>query len=101
MNRSLTKEHIRRLLEVHRECGVPLQHAVALIFRVKRLSLNSVAVDAGYQRTSLYKALAGEIVPPVPLRTTIRLCIGVDPWEVYGIGAGACARATVQLKPIQ
>lgn len=79
----MTCAQTRRLLEVHRECGIPLQHSVALIFRARRLSLGRIAVDAGYQRTCLYKALAGEFLPPAPLRAAIQSSIGVDPWDVY------------------
>jgi transcriptional regulator with XRE-family HTH domain len=73
-----------RLLQVHAECGVPLQHSVALLFKTKGLSLNAFAKRAGYQRTYLYKALSGSLSPSPGLREAMVEALGVDPWIYPG-----------------
>ena len=74
-------EQAARLLQVHAECGVPLQHSVALLFKTKRLSLGGFAKRAGYQRTYLYKALSGSLPPSPELRAAMAEALGVDPWR--------------------
>jgi hypothetical protein len=81
----MNKECVRKLLEATAECGVPLQHAVALLFRTHRLSLGVFARQAGYQRTYLYQALAGKAPPPRAMREAMIRLLGVDPWAVYGM----------------
>jgi len=76
----MNTEQTLRLLQVHSECGVPLQHSVALLFKCKGLSLDGFSRQAGYQRTYLYKALAGSLSPSPGLRAAMAGVLGVDPW---------------------
>lgn len=83
----MKNEQVRKLLETTAECGVPLHHAVGLVFRARRQSLGGFAKTVGYHRTYLYKALAGEIPAPAGLRSAVSERLGVDPWAVYGSSA--------------
>jgi hypothetical protein len=85
MEYSMNAEQTRKLLELTAECGIPLQHTVALLFRTRRLALGAFARQAGSQRTTLYQALAGERPPSPGMRTAMTELLGVDPWTVYGM----------------
>jgi hypothetical protein len=85
----MNTEQTRKLLEATAGCGVPLQHAVALLFRTRRLSLGAFARQTGYQRTYLYQALAGKAPPPRAMREAMIRLLGVDPWAIYGVTDGS------------
>ncbi len=76
----MNTEQTNRLLQIHAEMEIPLQHTVALLFKTKGLTLNSFAKQAGYQRTYLYKALAGSLAPSIELRKAMVDALGIDPW---------------------
>ena len=82
----MNSRQVRRILRLHMECGIPLQHSVAMLFRVKGASLGTAAKQAGYQRTYLYKALSGELSPSPRLRETMESMLGVDPWAIHASG---------------
>lgn len=84
----MNAEQTRKLLELTAQCGIPLQHAVALLFRTRRLALGAFARQAGSQRTTLYQALAGERPPSPGMRLAMVGLLGVDPWAVYGVTDG-------------
>lgn len=79
----MNSDQTEKILCLHRDCGIALQHSVALLFRVQGMSLSAVAKAAGYQRTYLYKALAGELEPSPRLRRALEDALGVDPWAVH------------------
>jgi hypothetical protein len=83
---SLNRDQVVRLLQVHRECGVPLQHSIALLAKTNRLKLQEIAHRAGCQRTGLYKALTGEFEASVRLRETLAAELGIDPWSIVAGG---------------
>ncbi|MCI0667557.1 MAG: hypothetical protein L0Y43_05840 [Methylococcaceae bacterium] len=86
----MNSRQVERILRLHTECGIPLQHSVAMLFRVKGVSLGTAAKQAGYQRTYLYKTLSGELAPSPRLRETMESMLGVDPWAIHASGeAGA------------
>ena len=78
----LDREQVVRLLQVHRECGIPLQHSIALLAKTNRLKLQEIARKAGCQRTGLYKALAGEFEASARLREALAAELGIDPWSL-------------------
>ena len=71
------------LLHCLRRYEVPLLHAVALLARLRGVSLNQIARSAGLHRNSLYHALAGRVCPSAGVRETVTRMLGVDPWEIY------------------
>jgi transcriptional regulator with XRE-family HTH domain len=79
----MNADQTRKLLELTAECGIPLQHAVGLLFRTRRLALGAFAKRVGSQRTTLYQALAGERRPSPEMRASLQEELGVDPWAIY------------------
>ncbi|MGR9053827.1 MAG: hypothetical protein ACU84J_14370, partial [Gammaproteobacteria bacterium] len=80
---SMNRRQTMQILQLHKDCGIPLQHSVAMLFRVLGVSLSDTAAEAGYQRTYLYKALSGELEPSTALRHCVESVLGVDPWLVH------------------
>lgn len=79
----------RELLAAHCALGVPLQHSVALLSRLRGVSLAHVARRAGCHRNGLYQALVGQVQPSARLRQALLAELGVDPWEIHLAGEGA------------
>lgn len=79
---SLSPEAVHEILELHRRHGIRLGHSIVFLFRSVGCDVTEVAREAGYTRSSLYKALSGERSAPEPLRKVVREKIGVDPWEM-------------------
>ena len=95
----MNSRQVEKILGLHRECGIPLQHTVAMLFRVLGVSLGKAAQQAGYQRTYLYKALAGELAPSPQLRETMESLLGVDPWAIHESGQDSEKRPNGSTKP--
>lgn len=76
-------EQARRLLRVHRDCGVPLLDSVELLFRVRNQPLNGFAKASGLDGTHLRQALATEHPPSPEMRAAVARFLEVDPWLVY------------------
>ncbi|MCF6256201.1 MAG: helix-turn-helix transcriptional regulator [Gammaproteobacteria bacterium] len=72
---------IKMILTCHQRHDIPLQHSVALFYRVLGLSLSAAAKRAGYTRGYLYMALSGERKASVPLRQAVCDDLGVDVWS--------------------
>ena len=72
---------VQELMRVHARLGVPVVHTVALVARLRHVSLSALAREAGYHRNSLYQALVGDIRPPQRLHDVVIQKLGIDPWR--------------------
>lgn len=72
---------LQELMRAHARLDVPLVHTVALVARLRDVSLSALAREAGCHRNSLYQALVGDIRPPTRLRDVVVEKLGIDPWE--------------------
>ncbi|MET0080875.1 MAG: hypothetical protein ABW119_20640 [Candidatus Thiodiazotropha lotti] len=77
----LRKYDIKKLLVVHRECHIPLQLSMNLIFRVMNITPGVIADKAGIDKSMVYKSLAGLRTPPECLKREMHSVLGMDVWE--------------------
>lgn len=78
----LNKQASEEILAVLGKHDVPLQHSVALLCKMRGVTLTEVAKACGCHRNLLYKALAGEIAPNNELVTGVAAFLGMNPWKL-------------------
>tara|TARA_B100000446_G_scaffold181911_1_gene199802 strand:+ start:105 stop:392 length:288 start_codon:yes stop_codon:yes gene_type:complete len=83
-------EAIKRILDFLKSEGIPLQHSVSMICKVKGIALGKLANECGYHRNQLYLSLTGSHRPSQQLRDGVAKQLGVDPWN-YTHVEGICA----------
>lgn len=83
----MNEKCVKRLLRTCQECGVPLQAALSLVFRVKGIGLPDLARVSGSRLGDFQKAITGTATPSHDLRQAMVRLIGVDPWTLYADSA--------------
>mgnify|MGYP006225727219 CR=1 FL=1 len=78
---NLKNSEIRQILVVHRQCRIPLQLSVMMLFKVMRVKQVDVAKKAGVDKTMIYKSLAGLRTPPASLKREMHTVLGMDVWK--------------------
>lgn len=72
---------LSEVMSVLQKHGVPLQHGVSLICRIKGMTLSELAIACGYHRNSIYKALSGENQIQPEMETAVTERLGINPWR--------------------
>lgn len=81
----LSADCVRRILQLHAQCGVPLVHSVPFALRLRGYGVVQTAEEIGVSRTFFFLALRGDKRAGERFRQIVAERLGANPWDPIGV----------------
>ncbi len=77
---TMSTYNIKRLLDMHQQCGIPVGLSVPFIFKALKINIGAFAESSAYARSYLYRVLNGTHSASDEFRAAMTKKLGIDPW---------------------